>query len=157
MEINAMMINRGKPRYGTHTIEMAFVAPVALFLIVGIMDVGLAIASYNNIAEASREGGRYAQIHGSKYAVWYAGLSSPGAGTPPASGPTANDANVDKAVRSYANVDPAKLTVYSSWPNGNNNPNSPVTIDAYYSYSPVLFLGLSTLNLHTKTTFYINY
>ena len=49
------------------------------------------------------------------------------------------------------------LTVLSSWPNGNNNPNSSVTIDATYSYSPLLFLKLSTLTLHTRTTMIINY
>jgi Flp pilus assembly protein TadG len=136
---------------------MALVGPIALIVIIGIVDIGLAIWSYNNISEAVREGARYAQIHGAKYATWYAGPPTPSAGTPPASGPTANDANVEKVVRSYAFVQPGALTVLSTWPSGNNNPNSPVTVEATYSYSPTLIFQLGTLNLHTKTTVSINY
>lgn len=152
-----MTINHGKQRFGTTVIEVALVAPVALILIIGILDIGLAVWSYNNISEAVREGGRYAQIHGSQYATWYAGPPSPPAGTPPASGPVANDPNVEKAVRKYAFVNQAKLTVLSSWPSGDNNPNSPVTVEAKYSYSPTLFFALGTLTLHTQSTVYINY
>ncbi len=136
---------------------MAIVGPVALLLIIGIMDIGLAVWSYNNISEAVREGARYGQIHGGKYQAWYVGPPAPSAGTPPASGPATNDPNVEKVVRSFAFVNQANLTVLSSWPNGDNNPNSPVTVEAKYSYSPTLIFGLGTLTLHTKTTMYINY
>ncbi len=152
-----MLINHAKRRTGVAVVEMAFVGPVALFLILGIVDLGIAVWSYNNISEAAREGGRYAQVHGSKYAGWYAGSPSPPVGTPPASGPTANNPNVEKVVRGNAFVNQNNLTVLSSWPNGDNNPNSPVTIDATYSYSPLLFLKLGTLTLHTRTTMIINY
>ncbi|MDB5308375.1 MAG: TadE family protein [Gemmataceae bacterium] len=149
-----MRLSRGKGRSGVTTVEMAIVGPIALILIIGIMDIGLAVWSYNNISEAVREGGRYAQIHGSKYAAWAA--TQP-AGTTPASGPAANDANVDKVVRSYSFVSQSNLTVTSSWPNGDNHPNSPVTIDATYTYSPTLIFGLGTLTLKTSSTMYINY
>jgi Flp pilus assembly protein TadG len=144
-----MMINTGKRRSGATVIEMAIVGPVALIFILGIMDIGLAIFAYNNITEATREGGRYAQIHGAKYGA--------NATTPPASGPTANDAYVEQVVRSFASVDSTKLTVTSSWPNADNKPNSPVVVQASYSYSPVLLLGISTFSMQTRTTFYINY
>jgi Flp pilus assembly protein TadG len=152
-----MIINHEKRRSGTTMVEMALVGPLALVMILGIVDIGLTVWSYNNISEAVREGGRYAQIHGSKYAAWYTGPPSPPASAPPASGPTANDPNVEKVVRGYVAVDPKNLTVLSSWPNGNNNPNSPVTVEATFSYSPLLVFGLGTLTLHTKTTMYINY
>lgn len=136
---------------------MAVVGPIALTVIVGIMDLGIAIWSYNNIAEAAREGARYAQVHGAKYASWRAATAALPVGTAQASGPAANDPNVEAVVRSYALVSQPQLTVVSSWANGNNNPNSPVTVEATYSYSPVLFLRMKALTFHTQTTAYINY
>lgn len=144
-----MMIRAGTRRSGTTVVEMAVVGPLALFLIVGIMDIGLAIFAYNDIAAAAREGGRYAQVHGARYAA--------NAGPPPASGPAANDPYVERVVRGQAFVNQARLTVTSSWPNGDNNPNSPVVVGASYTYSPVLLLGIGTFTMRTQTTFYINY
>lgn len=152
-----MLINHQHRRPGAAVVEMAFVGPVALLLILGIMDLGIAVWSYSNITQAAREGGRYAQVHGSQYAAGVAGQPSSAGPVTPASGPTANDPNVDQVVRRYAYVHQNNLTVQSSWPNGDNNPNSPVTVQATYSYSPLLFLKLGTLTMRTQTTMIINY
>src|ERR1700687_2538688 len=152
-----MQTTQRRRRSAATLVEFALVGPVALIILLGILDVGLAVWSYNNVAEAVREGGRYAQIHGSKYATWYAGPPAPPTGAPAASGPTANDANVENVVRGYSFVSQSNLTVLSTWSNGDNKPHSPVTVEANYSYSPLLLFGLGKLTLHTKTTMYINY
>lgn len=142
-----MRIKHANQRRGAAVVEMAIVGPLCLFTIIGILDIGLAVWSHNNLSHATREGARYAQVHGAQYAV-----SSPGA-----SGPTANDPNVEKVVRANSFVHQNNLTVSSSWPDGTNNSNSPVNVQATYTYSPILSFGLGRLTLQSTVTMYINY
>src|SRR3982074_1559161 len=118
---------------------MAVVAPFAFLLLIGIMDIGVAIWSYNVAAEAAREAARQAVVHGSKSGQLY--------------GPAANDANVDKIERQYAiGLTPANVTVRSTWPNGNNKPGSPVTVEVEYVYTPCSLFQLGTLKLRSRST-----
>jgi Flp pilus assembly protein TadG len=107
---------------------MAVAGPVAIVFLVGIMDTGAAVHSNNLLAEAAREGARYAAVHGS--------LS----GTP--FGPSANNASVEQVVRKYAiGLNPATLQVQSSWPDSDNKPKSRVTVQVTYTYTPAGLFG----------------
>jgi len=118
----------GGRRRGATVLELAFTCPVTILLLVGILDTGLALHSNNALAEASREGARFAAVHGSK------------SGTP--FGPSANDASLEQAVRKSAiGLNPESLQVSSTWPDSNNNPNSRVTVQLTYTYRPVGLLG----------------
>jgi Flp pilus assembly protein TadG len=109
---------------------MAFAGPVAIMFLIGIMDTGVAVYSNNILAEAAREGARYAAVHGA--------LSSASVG------PAANNAVVQQEVLKYAfGLVPANLTVQSSWPDSDNNPYSRVTVQLAYNYTPVGLFGAS--------------
>jgi Flp pilus assembly protein TadG len=102
---------------------MAFAGPVAIMFLIGIMDTGVAVYSNNILAEAAREGARYAAVHGA--------LSSASVG------PAANNAVVQQEVLKYAfGLAPANLTVQSSWPDSDNNPYSRVTVQLAYNSAP---------------------
>ena len=48
---------------GSNLVEFALVAPVLVFLLIGIADVGRAFYDYISITNAVREGARYATRH----------------------------------------------------------------------------------------------
>src|ERR1700682_4072247 len=101
--------SKQRRRSGTAIVEMALVGPVCLLFILGCMDMSTGIWAYDNLAEAVREGGRYATIHGAKYQVWYNGPPPPPSGTPKPTGPAANNTDIDAIVRSYSFVTSANL------------------------------------------------
>ena len=48
---------------GQDLVEFALLLPLLLAMFLGIMEFGIIILSYNTIANAAREGARYAIIH----------------------------------------------------------------------------------------------
>ena len=131
---------RGRTRAGATVLEMAVVAPAVLLLLFGMIDLGIAVYAYNTLAEAVRAGTRYGVVHGAR-------------ATKPA-GPLANDRQVEDVVRSYApGFIPAKLTVTSTWPDGDNEPSSHITVSANYNYTPTVtaLLGFKTLKLSSTS------
>lgn len=123
MTLNAIETRRR--RRGSTLVEAALIMPIVLLFLIGALDVGRAVWSYNVIAEAAREGGRYAIVHGA--------LASTKAG------PSDNDADVEQVVRRYCvGVDPSRITVRSRWTNTDNSRGSTVRVQAEYQYVPVV-------------------
>jgi Flp pilus assembly protein TadG len=52
----------GRGERGTSSLELAFVLPVFLLLILGTADFGFAIVLYNMVSETARDGARAAQV-----------------------------------------------------------------------------------------------
>ena len=81
---------------GVSTVEFALVAPLLLLLLVGIIDVARGINAYVTVANASREGARYAMLS-------------------PSSAPSA----IESAVRArVVPLDPSQVTVAASYYDG---------------------------------------
>jgi Flp pilus assembly protein TadG len=135
-----MIINRRSTRSGGAVVEFALIASLTFLLIFGMISVGLGVWCYNNLADAVREGGRQASVHGSQAVTPW--------------GSTANDANVTSWVKGFCFVmDPNHLTVTSSWPQGNNTAGSTVTVSGTYNFA--WFFGtpqFGTIPLFSQTT-----
>ena len=117
-------------RRGATVLEMAIVSPLVLTLLIGTVDVGIAVYRYNAIAEAARAGTRYAAVHGSSASTQV--------------GPSANNTDVENIVRSRApGFIASDLTVTSSWPDGGNGPGDHVTVSVNYTYRPAMIWVLS--------------
>ena len=132
---------RRTARRGVTVVEMAVVAPVVLFVLLGTFDLGIAVYAYNTMAEAARAGTRYAAVHGSQSSTKV--------------GPTANDTTVANVVKSYApGTVVADLAITSTWPDDDNNPGSDVTVTVVYTYRPAIawLLGAKTLKLSSTST-----
>jgi Flp pilus assembly pilin Flp len=125
-------------------VEFALVMPIFLLLVTGIFDVGRAVWQENTLAYAAREGTRYAIVHGA-------------AGNPivgPCSScvnPVSNNlANITNAVTTNA-VGVYGITVTIDYPDGGNNRNERVTVDATAPFVPMpsqyLLGGAFTLTL----------
>jgi len=140
---------------GIAAVEFSLVVvPVALILF-GVLDFGLGIWEYNNLAQATREGARYAIVRGD-------GSSPPlvEAG-PAAEGPVACNAlaaadRVAAVVCQYSfTLEPDKLTVWVQWgcnrgspdtcSNLDNTINELMRVEADYVYTPFVVNAFRTL------------
>ena len=111
-------------------VEFAVMLPIFLLLVTGIFDLARAVWQENSLAYAVREGTRYAIVHGS-------------AGTPivgPCSvclNPVSNNlGNIVDAVTSNA-IGVNNIDVTIDYPDGDNQRNHRVTVDATAPFVPL--------------------
>lgn len=105
-------------RRGQSMLEFAIVIIVALVLMFGILQAGLAVYAYSFVSYSARAAVRYAMVHGSR-------SDSPATAS---------------SVRSYVKdlafaLDTSYLTVTTTW-NPDNNPGSTVTVHVSYVFKP---------------------
>ena len=111
-------------------VEFALLLPLFLLVVTGIFDVGRAVWQENSLAYAAREGTRYAIVHGS--------------GGSPVVGPctnclnpaTNNLGNIVSAVTTNA-VGVYNIDVTIDYPDGDNQRNHRVTVDATAPFIPL--------------------
>lgn len=110
---------------GQSLVEFAFVLPVLLLAVFGLIDLSRAAWQSNTLAYAAREGTRFAIVHGSASTApvpYCAGSCSPAA--------------VVDSVRSAA-VGVPNIAVTVSFPDGNNDRNSRVSVFATAPFVPL--------------------
>jgi Flp pilus assembly protein TadG len=137
---------RSPARRGATAVEAAFVYPVVLFFILGLVIGAMGIFRYQETAALAREGARYASVHGTAYAK--------ASGQPAA---TAQDVYNNAIAPHEVGLDPSKLTYTVAW-NQSNSPTqsvvvngnvtyltNTVTVTVTYQWIPELYLGGVTL------------
>lgn len=137
---------------GQALVEFAVVGVVFFIVVFGLIDVGRAVWNYNTLAQATREGTRYAIVHG-------AHSSDPsGPGSTHFTAPT-TDAMVTAEVQQYAGgLDASDLTVEADWIDGSNLTGSRVKVTSSYVYEPLCdFLGLVSFTMTSSSTMRISY
>lgn len=124
---------------GASLVEFSFVALAFFVLVFGVVDVGRAVWNYNTLSQATREGTRYAIVHG-------ANSSNP-------SGP-GDAGDISTEVREHASgLNDSQLTVTTTWPDGDNQPGSDVKVTAQYDYTPLFdFLGFASFTMTSSST-----
>ena len=111
-------------------VEFALTLPLFLLLVTGIFDVARAVWQENTLAYAAREGTRYAIVHGSSGNPIVGPCSS-------CLNPVANNlGNVTSAVTTNA-VGVYNIDVTIDYPDGGNNRNQRVTVDATAAFVPL--------------------
>jgi Flp pilus assembly protein TadG len=105
-------------------VEFALVLPVLLLLILGLLDLGRAVSQENTLAFAAREATRYAIVHGSN------------AASPIPYCVSCSDASVTDVVNRNA-IGVPNVTVVIGYPDGNNDRNSRVSVDATAPFVPL--------------------
>jgi Flp pilus assembly protein TadG len=128
-------------------VEFALVAPIFFLILFGIVEAGRFIFHYQLLSNATRDGARYAIVHGASTL------------DPPASGPGSADpsgANVKAVVleSAIAIADDGNLTVTVVWPLSNER-GDPVTVSVAYQYDPIVPL-LPSINVTAESTLVIN-
>jgi Flp pilus assembly protein TadG len=134
----------GRQEGGQALVEFALVAIVFFILVLGMIDVGRAVSNYNTLAQATREGTRYAIVHG-------AYSSDP-------SGPGDTDEIVDTVEQFAAGLDLTRLNVSAEWPDGTNAVGNRATVTSSYTFDPFFdFLGIVSFSMTSSSTMEIRY
>lgn len=124
---------------GQSLVEFALVIPLLILMITFFIDAGRAIFTYSELANAVREGTRYAIVHSTETA--------------------ADLANIESEVRHYSPMlNPAEMDVNPIVDLAPDGVNKVINISATYLYRPItpglrFFLGSSqaiTLEAHSK-------
>src|SRR5262245_46832145 len=137
------MRSRSNSRHGATAVEFAFVAPVALVILLGLIIGGMAVFRFQEIATLAREAARYASVHGAMYAQEQ---------NQPAATPQSIYDNV--IVPKEVILDLSQLTYSVTW-NTDNRPLRPgldangqpttfvntVTVTINYNWLPEAFFG----------------
>ena len=132
---------------GEAQVEFALSIMVVLITIFFSWELLMAMYTASVMADAAKEGVRYAIVHGS---------SSSLCSGPNPSNPCAYDApaaEVVNTVKNYAKAsmhDTSAITVTVTYPDGNNQPPSRVAVVVTYQYVPYIRLGFFTPTLTTK-------
>ena len=95
-----MLIRRARNKKGTTAVEFAFVLPLFLLLIFGIIDFGWYFCVEQTLQYATREGMRLALVGGQL--------------TDPQGNPISRVSSIIQTIQNYASVvvDPSKLSIY---------------------------------------------
>jgi len=143
MRIGATMRVRDRWREdtGSSLVEFALISFMFVIVLAGVVEMGRMVLVYNTIANAAREGTRYAIVHGADQTV---SPSGPG-----------NVTNVQTVVKNFASaglVNTSALAITVSYPNGNNTAGSLVTVKVTYVYDPFVGFFSSILNTTLGST-----
>lgn len=124
---------------GSALIEFSLTLTVLLMLLFGAMDFCRALYAYHFVANAAREGARYAIVRGSSCSGW-------------ATACPASASDIQTYVRNPPlGINPSAITVNSTW-TPNNNPGSTVQVQVQYNFNFILpFLPKSTLTMTSSS------
>jgi Flp pilus assembly protein TadG len=154
--MNCRPENRGKRRLqrGQSSVEFALTIIFIVVLLVSMLELTMFVYTYSVLADAAKEGVRYAIVHGSS------GTDSSG----PASGtasitpwPTCNTqatGSLLSTVQTYAAASlhsTVTMHIYACYPDGNNKPGSAVQVSVNYPYQPLFGLSWPKVNVHANS------
>jgi TadE-like protein len=164
------------PRHRSHgqaLLEFALVLPIFLTLLFLVVDFGRVVWATNSLANAAREGARYAIVHGGSASnPCPVGPSVPNVTKIPTASatcpyPSPSKQSIVDAVQSYAIAGGSSVSVsvcYGAGCSGTtdtatNARGTPVTVTVTSSINLVTgqFLGLSGYTIHGTSTMVVNY
>jgi Flp pilus assembly protein TadG len=134
--------NRKQPRAGQSLVEFSLTALMTSITMLFVLEIGRMLLVYTAIADAAREGVRYAIVHGSS--------RTSGATKDNASGPSSNPAQVVTVVDNFAGTGAltiSRLIVSVTYPGSSNAPGQTVNVSVIYPYDPLVTYFPATLRL----------
>lgn len=151
---------------GQAMVEFALIAPIFFLLLFGIIEGGRFILYYETLNNATREGARYAIVHGYNTSCAAGGPS--GEMEPPRPAPSCHDpsgANVVQRVKNSAfGMLGSSVIVDACWINpialdctGTNGRDTDVRITAMYTYRSLIpIIPLPPITITAESTLVIN-
>jgi Flp pilus assembly protein TadG len=105
-------------------VEFALILPIILLIMTGVFDAARAVWQENTLAYAAREATRYAIVHGSTST------------TPIGPCTSCSNATLLGVVNASA-IGVPNITIVVDYPDGNNDRNSRITVDATAPFVPL--------------------
>ncbi|MGB0035805.1 MAG: TadE family protein [Candidatus Acidiferrales bacterium] len=124
---------------GSHLVEFALSVTLLFTFIFGIMDFSRAMYAYHFVANAARDGTRYAMVRGATCKAWTTACP-------------ASASDVQTYLKNVPlGIDPTAITVTTSW-TPDNNPGSVVQVQVQYKFKFILRpLPTSTLTMTSSS------
>jgi Flp pilus assembly protein TadG len=140
---------------GQALVEFALVAPIFFLLVFAIIEGGRFILYYQTLSNATREGARYAIVHGSN-SFCPSGPMPPGIAAPGCHDPTG--ANVVQRVKDSAfGLLGSAVLVTPTWEATGNGRDSEVNVTASYTYITLVpLVPLPSITIAAESTLVIN-
>ena len=131
---------------GQAQVEFALTVVFVFLLILGSLEMIVMIYTYSVLADAAKEGVRYAVVHGTGVG---AACSGPGGG-----GITCTDATADNVkttvtkYTSYSFHNSSAMTVTPTYPDASSVAPNRVRVTVSYPYQPIFGLGWPTVTVN---------
>ena len=136
-----------EPERGQALVEFALISIVFFIFVFGMVDAGRAVWNYNTLAQATREGSRYAIVHGSDSA------DPSGPGSAYYTAPNTDTMVTQQVEKFGGGLNTSQLTVQAQWPGGSNATGNDVTVTSQYQYQPIFnFLGIVSFTMTSSST-----
>ena len=154
--MRASVCRRASRTRGQALVEFALVAPLFFLLLLVIVEGGRFIMYYQTLSNATREGARYAIVHGSNSSC-PSGPMAPGT-TAPLDCYDPSGANVVQRVKDASfGLLGSGVTVTSVWGALGNGRESDITVTASYAYGTLIpLLPIPPLTVSAESTLVIN-
>jgi Flp pilus assembly protein TadG len=150
-------LRRARSEQGAGLVEMALSIAVLLSLVLGIMELSMALYTFHFISEAARDGARYAIVRGSSCPASLSGCPAAGASV-----------DVQTYVRGlgFPGITPGLMTATTTFPSGTgctpqatpcNNPGNLVRVVVVYQFPlSIPFLAARTLRMSSTSQMVIS-
>jgi Flp pilus assembly protein TadG len=143
--------SRHKSQCGQAAVEFALTITVLVFLLVGMLELTMFVYTYSVLADAAKEGVRYAIVHGASVSGLTSGDAS---STPWPACTTAATGSLLSTVQTYAAASlhsTSSMNIYACYPDGSNKPGSVVQVSVNYLYQPLFGLGWPKVNVSANS------
>lgn len=131
---------------GQTSVEFALTIVFVMLFIIGGIEVIVLIYTYNVLADAAKDGVRYAIVHGTD-----SGANCSGPGSSKVTCGDSTGANVTAEVKNFAILslhDPSAMTITPTYPDASSAPPSRVRVEISYQYQTLFGLGWPTVTLN---------
>ncbi len=139
--------SKSRKETGQGIVEFALTIVFVMLLILGVIELIVMVYTYNVLADAAKEGVRYAIVHGT-------GIGATNCSGPGGSGVSCADsgaANVKAVVNKYAAYsfhNSAAMTVTPTYPDSSSVAPNRVRVTVTYVYQPIFGLGWPTVTVN---------
>lgn len=140
---------------GQGMVEFALVITFVFLLFVGIVQMILLMYAYTTLADAAKEGVRYAVVHGTQNSSCSGPSTSGFCGTSDTAGTNvknaalnfgANSSTNALAAISFQNITSSEITV--TWPDSCSNPGCTVRVTVSHTYTPLFGFAWPSITLN---------
>jgi Flp pilus assembly protein TadG len=134
-------------------VEFALSLTLLMLLMFSILELSIFIYTYSVLANATKEGVRYAIVHGVNSGN-ASGPPSGAASSPPCTASSTNVTNVVDRVKSFAGFSLLKtsnVNVFVCYLDGNNKLSSLVEVSANYPYHPIFGFNWPSVTLYANS------
>jgi Flp pilus assembly protein TadG len=138
---------------GQAIVEFALTVVLLMLLMAALLELSIFIYTYSVLANAAKEGVRYAIVHGASNGT-PSGPSSGSASSPPCTASSTNVTNVVNQTKNFAGftlLDTSNVNVFVCYLDGDNKLNSLVEVSVSYLYRPLFGFNWPSVTVNANS------